>query len=155
MLKKILILALLALAFVGCAKKPVIEPGIDPAIKELNEVARSIQSDLEKLARIQQAEFEEVRLHIPPAEGPLTKKITLRWSGPLVDVLEVIASLVDFEFQVRGKPPANPILVNIDETREPAFNVLEDLGWKAGKHHVTVDAEERVIQLTYFEGTRR
>lgn len=148
MQRKIFLLTLLITA-IGCASGEKIKKP-DPAIKELNRVAVSIQSDLEKLSRLKQAEYQKVKLYDPPESGPLAKKITLSWSGPLDKALEVIAGKVGFNFRVRGKPPASPVLVNMDRMKTPVFEVLEDLGWKAGKHRVSVDAEKKVIQLTYF-----
>lgn len=145
-----ILLAMVMAALTGCASAPVASK-TDPAINRLNQAASSIQADLERLSKIKQAEFEKVELYKPPERGPLTKKITLKWAGPIGKVLEIIALTVDYDYKVRGKAPASPVLVNVDEVQTPAFEVLEDLGWRAGKHQVSVDAEKEIVQLTYFE----
>lgn len=145
-----MLLAMAMAALTGCASAPV-EPKTDPALNQLNETASAIQMDLERLSKIKQAELEEVELYEPPESGPLAKKITLKWAGPIDKVLEIIALTVNYDYKVRGEAPASPALVNVDEVQTPAFKVLEDLGWKAGKHQVSVDAEKEIVQLTYFE----
>lgn len=127
----------------------------DPAVKKLEQAADSIQLDLEKLSKLKQMGYEKVELYEKPESGPLAKKITLKWSGPLKPVLKVIADRIGFTFRVRGEPPVRPVLVNIDETGKAAFSVLEDLGWKAGKHQISVSSREKVVQLTYFEEKKR
>lgn len=136
----------------GCASAPV-EPKTDPALTQLNDVASSIQADLERLSKIKQADYEKVDLYESPGSGPLTKKLTLKWSGPIDHVLKVIAASINYDYKVKGESPAPAVLVNVDEVQTPAFEVLEDLGWKAGKHQVSVDAEQEIIQLTYFKAT--
>lgn len=138
-------------ALVGCASKQPVQPKADPAIEQLNQAAASIQRDLEQLSRIKQSGYEKVDLYNSPQKGALTKKITLKWSGPINSVLEIIALSIGYEFKVRGEAPASPVLITVDEIQTPAFEVLENLGWKAGKHQVTVDAGKQMVQLTYFE----
>lgn len=140
-----------AAVFVGCASKQPMDPKIDPAIDQLNKTASDIQADLQKLATIRQSRFEKVELYEAPRKGPLTKKLTLKWAGPIEDVLEIIALTLDYTFKVKGEAPVAPVLVHVDETRTPAFAILEDLGWKAGKHQVSVDAGKEIVQFTYFE----
>lgn len=147
-------LACLVLTFMGCAQKKVVKrPQTDPAIKRLNSAARDIQSELEKLSKMKMS-YERVEVREAPEDGPLAKKITLTWSGPLKDVLEVVASRIGFEFRVTGEAPSSPVLVTIDKVEAPAFKVLEDIGWKAGRHQVSVDADKRIVQLTYSRDFR-
>ena len=134
----------------GCAPKQAEQPITpDPALEKLSQAADSIQSDLEKLARIKQAGKDTAKVYSAPQSGPLTRKITLQWSGPLQGVLKAIAQKIGFSFQVQGQRPASPVLVTVDSTGEQAFQVLQDLGWKAGKHQVSVDGAKEIIQLTY------
>lgn len=138
---------------IGCAsKRPrALQPKTDPAIEQLNKAASSIQADLKLLSKIKQAGYEKVELYKTPKDGPLTKKITLKWAGPVHDILEIIALSIDYEYKLRGQRPESPVLVNVDEIRVSAFKILEDLGWKIGKHQLSVDAGKEMIQLTYFE----
>ncbi len=149
------VLTVMAMAAFGCAAKQPAKPKVDPAIKKLNRAAESIQADLERLSKIKQAGHEKVKPQAAPKDGPLAKRITFKWSGPLSDALEAVASMTGYEFRVKGEEPAAPVLVNVDSVEEPAFSVLEDLGWKAGKHRVSLDAKKGIIQLTYFEDSIR
>ena len=142
---------IMAIATIGCASKQPTAPKTDPAISQLNQTASDIKADLKKLAKIRQSQFETVELYEAPQKGPLTKALTLKWAGPIDDVLEIIALTIDYKFKVKGEAPVAPVLVHVDETQTPAFAVLEDLGWKAGKHEVSVDAGKKIVQLTYFE----
>jgi hypothetical protein len=139
----------------GCAPKKVVKrPQTDPALERLNEAAQNIQSELEQLSKIKQVDYESVEVYKRPQKGPLAKNITVKWSGPLEDVLRVIAARINYAFKVKGDKPASPVLVSIDQTESPAFEVIEDLGWKAGKHEVSVDAGKQIVQLTYFDHYR-
>lgn len=128
---------------------------VAPVVNELEQAADSIQLDLEKLAKLRQMGYEKIELYKTPESGPLSKKITLKWNGPLKPVLKIIADKISFTFRVKGEAPPRSILVNIDETETPVFSVLEDLGWKAGKHQVSVDSNREIVQLTYFEKRKK
>src|SRR6056297_3465369 len=91
------IMTIMAVATIGCgSKKPMMAPKTDPAIDQLNRTASDIKADLKKLAKIRQSQFETVELYEAPQEGPLTKKLTLKWAGPIDDVLEIIALTIDY-----------------------------------------------------------
>lgn len=162
-MRSVLLTAILVLILAGCAgqepethintaikpQKP--QKQKDPIAVDLEQAAGSIQLDLEKLAKLKQMGYEKIELYKTPESGPLSQKITLKWNGPLKPVLKVIADKIGFTFRVKGEAPPRSILVNIDETETPVFSVLEDLGWKSGKHQVSVDSDREIVQLTYFE----
>ena len=148
-------IACLMLTSAGCAQKKIVKqpPPTDPALKQINSAARDIQTELKKLSKMRMS-YEQVEVYEAPEEGPLAQKLTLQWSGPLRDVLEVVASRIGFSFRVTGEAPSSPVLITIDRIKAPAFKVLEDIGWKAGRHKVNVDANKRTVQLTYFRNFR-
>jgi len=140
----------------GCAQKKVVKKKVvqpDPALKKIESAAKDIQSELEKLSKMRMS-YKQVKAFEAPKTGPLAKKMTLTWSGPLRDVLKVVSNRIGYSFRVTGEAPASPVLVTIDKTDATAFTVLEDIGWKAGRHNVNVDAGKRIVQLTYFREAR-
>lgn len=152
MFKKLFMFALLGLTAMGCASgSGEVVKKTDPAIKDLNQTAKSVQTDLEKLSKIKQANFEQVKTFDSPQSGPLAEEATLKWSGPVDKALEEIAEKIGYELKVRGEPPASSVLVDVDQIDTTVFEILENIGWKIGKHRVNVDAEKELIQLTYFD----
>ena len=148
------VFACLTLTLAGCSKKVVKQPPpTDPALKQISSAANEIQSELKTLSKMRMS-YEQVEVYDAPKDGPLAQKVTLKWSGPLKDVLEVVASRIGYSFRITGEAPSSPVLVTIDRIKAPAFKVLEDIGWKAGRHKVNVNADKRIVQLTYFRDFR-
>ncbi len=149
-------LALTLICLTGCAKHPKPEPITSPAHivkKELKEAVAEIQESLSLLAKIEQAESWKHEVPVSSYKlpnGPLAEHLTMDWSGDLLPAVQTVATLVGFGTTEVGKPPTVPAIVTVHATDLPAFRILEDIGWQAGKHIViTVDPAQKIIQVTY------
>ena len=55
-----------------------------------------------------------------------------------------------YGFQVEGKAPANPVLVSVNAYNQPAYTVLQDMGWQAGTTAaVVVRQDQHLIAVVY------
>ena len=145
----------------GCATstpknaEPVTEPAVDKSIEELKEGADRIHQELVKLAKFQQQHnYESIsraRTYDAPTEGPLSKRITLSWAGPIDKMVAKLAEEAGFYFPTPlGKPLFRDTLVQVDVINTPIYNVLEDVGWQAGDRiYVILDMHSRTISLAY------
>lgn len=81
----------------------------------------------------------------------MAKPISLVWYGQLDKGVRSIAELVGYGFQVEGKAPANPVLVSVNAYNQPAYAVLQDMGWQAGSHAaVVVRPDKHLIAVVYI-----
>lgn len=153
-----LMISTIVLLFTGCISfnQPApVKPVEDTSIGKIQKSAEGIHKELMKLSQIKQekskADWEEIEVVKAPTTGPLSKLITFRWFGPIEKAVETIAGMIGYEVKVIGQKPARDKLVNIDAFNQPAFNVLEDLGWQAGeKMGVVVDQELEVLTIAYM-----
>lgn len=82
----------------------------------------------------------------------LNKMISIKWYGPVEPLLAQIASSTGYQFQVYGKPPSLPVLVNIDTTETPAsaINILRNADLQGGlKIAILIFPQQKVISLRY------
>ena len=146
-------LLLICLTVVGCQAKP--KP-IDPAIQLIHEDTKGIKKELKKLNRIRHAELGSQGLSLysynKPKKGPLTKKISLEWSGDAEKALRKIAKKIKFKFEVTGRKPINLNHIIISSKKQPAIEVIEDIGWQAGSRlGVLTNNNKKIIKVIYAE----
>lgn len=83
----------------------------------------------------------------PPA---LTQLVTVRWSGPIEQMVETLATRAGMTFQPVGSRPAVPLLINIDVYQKPLLEVLHDLGLQAGRRaDIAVNSSNNTIEIRY------
>lgn len=147
------VLALLA----GCADmngKSVSNTTIyanDPLTASLAESAGRTSHALDRLSAV-----ETTRTPVPDP-GPLNAippgletPVTVEWTGPLAPLVSRIATQAGYRFRVTGKPPAVPVVVDIDAVNEPLVEILRNAGQQgAARAGVVVDAGNRVIEVRY------
>lgn len=130
--------------------KPIVP---DPVLTSINEAAQAIHGDLRQLALMKQQGSKSLQhLSAPaiPQSGPLSKRITMRWAGPLESATNRLAGMIGYHFQVAGHKPVQPILITVDAKEKTAFEVLEDIGWQAGERAgVSVNQMDRLIKVIY------
>ena len=83
----------------------------------------------------------------PPA---LTQPITVRWSGPIEQMAETLATRAGMRFQRVGGRPGVPLLVSVDVYQKPLIEVLHDLGLQAGRRaDISVNSSNNTIEIRY------
>lgn len=156
-----LALSVLALASAGCASNPPAPTpasGPDPVMTRLTQVAEQISADERRMTEVMTAATRvPIKTYATPASGPLAIPITFKWAGPIERVTEAIVGMVGngYRYKQVGRLPLQPLIVDVDVTNKPAFEVLADIGWQAGvRAGITVNTEERLIQLTFVGNER-
>lgn len=145
-------IGIIALGMAGCAQEPVKPaPPPDPVMVSLNATAHRIRRELALLRRLQQTHTAHpIPYRVPP--GRLGRPIQLSWSGRLTPAVRAVAVLLGPPWTITriGHPPPQPVIVSIRARKVPAFQVLESLGWQAGRRAgVVVNPATHVIQVTY------
>lgn len=151
MLRSSLIVCLSVATLVGCASpRPAPIVGDDPAVARLQATAAEVRQSLQQLAELQQAATIKPTTYAVPQSGPLTLAVTLKWDGPPEPVLGLLADMIGYDFRAVGKPPLTSHVVGVEVRHEPAWSVLEDIGWQLGERAtVVVNEPIREIQLVY------
>lgn len=149
-------LALLALV-AGCAEMGgksttnVTVLSTDPLTASLAKSADRTSLALDRLSAV-----ETTRTPVPDP-GPLNAippgletPVTVEWTGPLAPLISRIATMGGYRFRVTGKPPAVPVVVDIDATNEPLVEILRNAGQQgAARAGVVIDVGHRVIEVRY------
>ena len=148
-------MALASLALLAACDNPTVTPvATEPDIVtvKLALAADKASKALDTIARVEQAKAPVT----PPLEDyskappSLMQPVSLRWSGPLEQVVKVMADRAGFRMHVKGSVPATPVIVNVDVWQKPILHVIRDLGLQAGSRaDVAVDSASAVIEVRY------
>lgn len=141
-----------AMTLLLCACSSVKPSTPPPEIVQLNKTAQKISTQIQVLrATTQATSHKNDRIYPIPQSGAMATQITLDWSGPLVPAVKSVAQLVGYHFEgTIGTPPPSPILVDVSAHKKPAFAVLQNIGWQAGKSvGVIVKPSKKLIAVTY------
>lgn len=163
-MKRLLPIGLLALILAGCAGSntnsnsagaSANQAQINTQIRsQLEQAANSAQASLQELAAIEKLQAQNnISIPLSDVQDPaLNKLISIKWYGPIEPLLAQVASSTGYQFQVYGKPPSLPVLVNIDTTETPpsAINILRNADLQGGlKIAILVFPDQKVISLRY------
>ena len=148
-----------ALLLAACASHPPPPPTMtpDPALSQISHSATSIQKSWEVLAKIAEHDnppysqfLDDYSAKDYPAS--LQKPVTVKWSGPIGPLVQILARKANLSTSVVGTPPPSPILVYINAHNEPIGGVLRNAGYQAGNRAgvrvIPADGGERV-ELVY------
>lgn len=121
---------------------------------QLAQAAGSVQASLQQLAAIEKLQAQNnVTIPLSNIQDPaLNLMISVKWYGPIEPLLSQIAQATGYQFQIYGKPPSLPILVNIDTTAQPnsAINIIRNADLQAGlKVAIIIFTDQKVISLRY------
>ena len=141
-------------ALAGCAEPRVVVPvATDPDLVSVR-IAQATEKASRALDTI--AGIEQQRTPVAPMEDyasappQLTQLVTLKWAGPLDQVIKTLAAHAGMQVRVKGSTPPVPLVVTVDAYQQPLIELLHDLGLQAGKRaDLTVDAPSGVIEIHY------
>ena len=148
-----------ALMLSGCAHKKqnikapnVMLHSID---LQINAAAQSAASSLDQLAAISKTQHPvAVKMPFQEIDSPeLSQYLSIKWYGPVKPILRNIADTVGYKFQVYGKEPSIPVLVNVNTTGnvETAKQILANIDLQAGTSaRVSIYPQQRLITMRYF-----
>lgn len=149
------VLALPLVALAGCAGDARVTPlATEPDLvsTRIAQASERASAALTVISGIEQQRGPA----LPPVEdysnapAGLTQLITVKWTGPIEQICQTLASRAGFVFNVKGSQPPMPLTVAVDVYQKPLIEVMRDLGLQAGtRADVAVDAQNGVIEMTY------
>lgn len=147
-----------ALALTGCEKTVV------PVAAEPDLVSTRIAGASEKAANALDtiAGIEQQKTPIAPQEDDfsnappqLLEPISVRWSGPIEQIVRTLAVRGGLRLSVLGARPVAPVTVSIDVYQKPMVEVLRDIGLQAGQRaDLRLNAGIGVVELRYAPADR-
>jgi defect-in-organelle-trafficking protein DotD len=149
------------LLLVGCQRIPLLSlHPVEPVAAEPDVVSLRLSQAAERAAAALEtiSEIEQYRAPPMPTSGPdyadvpgaLQSLMTVKWTGPVEQILETLATRVNMKFVMKGNRSAVPLVVNINVYQKPVIEVLRDLGLQLGRRaDVTVNGERGLIELRY------
>lgn len=118
----------------------------------LAQAAEKAAAALDTIAGIEQHRAPS----LPPAQNyanapsALQQLMTVKWAGPVENILETLAARVNMRFSTKGNKAAVPLLVNINVYQKPVIEVLHDLGLQVGRRaDITVHSSRNYIEIRY------
>jgi defect in organelle trafficking protein DotD len=130
---------------------PSFNPKSDDAAVKLAEAASSVSQSLNELKTIEKASSPPIKpLPYPSASGLEKIIASVDWSGPIEPLLERIAKLANYRFEVIGHRPAIPVLVTISSQNTPLSYIVRNADLQAGiKANIAVYPGIHTIELRY------
>jgi defect-in-organelle-trafficking protein DotD len=137
---------------------PIVQP-VKPVAAEPDIVSTRLAFAAEKAAAALDtiAGIEQQRTPLMPDQGDysnappaLMQLITVNWSGPVEQILEMLSSRTGMSFKVKGSKPAVPLLVTINVYQEPILDVLHNIGLQVGRRaDIKVDGINNHVEIRY------
>jgi defect-in-organelle-trafficking protein DotD len=147
------LLAVLLLAN-GCAQQSTTPVATEPDLVSTR-IAQAAEKAAKALDTI--SGIEQVRSPIAPQEDDyasappsLTQTITVKWAGPVEQMLQTLATRAGLRFRASGPRPPVALTIAVDAYQKPMIEVLKDIGLQAGRRaDVRVDPTGSVIEIRY------
>ncbi len=142
------------LLLAGCAQHEVVPVATEPDLvgTRIAQAAEKASKALDTVAGIEQ--YREPQMPPPEdyssAPAELTQLITVRWSGPIEQMVETLAARAGMRMNRVGNPPSVPLLVSVDVYQKPLIEVLHSVGLQAGRRaDVSVNSLNGMIEIRY------
>ena len=122
---------------------------------QIDSAAQSAASSLDQLAAIEKnLHPAEVKMPFMGMDSPeLREYLSFKYYGPIQPLMTNIAKTMGYSFQVYGKKPSLPILVNINTVGnvETAKQILQNIDLQAKTSaRIDIYPQQRLITMRYF-----
>lgn len=147
-------LLVIGMVVTGCTSMQLTPVATEPDLvsTRLAQAAEKAATALDTISGIEQLREPQ----LPPSEDyssappALTQLITVRWSGPIEQMIDTLSTRAGMRFQSVGGRPNVPLLVNLDVYQKPLIEVLHDLGLQAGRRaDISVNSSNNTIEIRY------
>lgn len=143
----------------GCANPHVVPVATEPDLVSLRiaQAAEKASSALDTIAAIEQHRDPEVTKpqDFSAATEGLQELITVKWTGPIEQMLQALSSRAGLRFQPVGSQPATPVIISVSVYQKPLIEVLRDIGLQAGRRaDVSVSDVTSLVELHYAPADR-
>jgi defect-in-organelle-trafficking protein DotD len=149
---KILLLA--SLAATGCASHSTTPVAAEPDLVGVR-IAHAAERASVALDTISGIEQQRTPLQVPSEDyaalpPALTQPVTIRWTGPIEQITQMLAARAGLQFHALGSPPPVPITVAVDVYQEPLIDILRSIGLQADRRaDIHLDGYSGMIELRY------
>lgn len=138
----------------GCASVQTTPIAAEPDLvsTRLAQAAEKASLALDTIAGIEQERAPQMPAPVDYSSAPpaLTQPITVRWSGPIEQMVEALASRAGMKYQKVGSRGGAPLIVNVDVYQRPLIEVLHDLGLQSGRRaDISVNSSNNTIEIRY------
>lgn len=154
-----------AVALAGCqtldfGRDPVPKEGngsiMDPAEARITEAVTRAELSLAVLAEVRSAGADlrvpDMPRNVPPE---LQQSVSIDYIGPLEELARQLAAGAGYALVTAGRPPAAPVLVEIEAKDATLIHIFRDAGMQAADRALlTVDAGRMTVRLDWFEEPR-
>ena len=80
----------------------------------------------------------------------LLQPVSVDWTGPVEPLLEAMADLIDYDWQVTGPAPAHPLIVSISRRDEPVWLLMRDVAISlTSSATIIVNPSRELVALQY------
>jgi len=155
------VMFVLAFSFLsGCVQNTQVVPvATEPDIVSLRiaQAAEKASSALDTIAGIEQYRSPKMPDPIDYSSAPqkLKELITVKWTGPIDQMLKSLASHAGMKFNRLGYRSSIPIIISVDVYQKPLIEVFHDIGLQAGNRaEVSVDSVNSLIEIRYASADR-
>ncbi|WP_162902158.1 DotD/TraH family lipoprotein [Facilibium subflavum] len=149
---------LLTLTLSSCASQAPIVKKVDyekQLLQEISNSSKSIDTTLNQLSLIENPDGQKAQLPFSNIKNHvLQKRVELSWYGDITPLLEKIASVTGYQFQVYGKKPHLPILIQVGSPKQPVIttilHVLQNVQIQAkNSAFIYINQENKILSLRY------
>jgi len=146
-------LLLVTATIVGCSY-PTTPVATEPDLVGVR-IAQASEKAAQALDAISGIEQQRTPLIVAPddyASVPpqMNEPITLRWTGPVEQIAQTLASRAGLRYLTRGQAPPVPITVVVDVYQQPLIEVLRSIGLQAGRRaDIHVDGQMGILEMRY------
>ncbi len=149
---KMLLLASFAVA--ACAGPSTVPVAAEPDLvgTRIAQAAEKASQALDALSGIEQQRTPIITQaeDLSAAPANLTQPVTVRWSGPIEQISQTLATRAGLRYVTRGSQPPVPITVAVDVYQQPLIEVLKSIGLQAGRRaDLNVDGNAGVLEIRY------
>jgi len=144
----------------GCAQSKTVPVATEPDLVSLRiaQAAEKASSALDTISGIEQYAAPYLPESIDYSQAPpeLQELITVKWTGPIDQMLSALATRAGMRFNSIGyKGLPSPLIVTVDVYQKPLIEVLHDVGLQAGRRaEVSVDTANSLIEIRYTPADR-
>jgi defect-in-organelle-trafficking protein DotD len=141
-----------ALMLAGCGVMPIAPnvdtPGMPNAEAALQQSMDESARELSRIGAIKPSAAVASQPTVVP--GELDRVVSMQWSGALEGAVRRLGQTIGYRTVVIGAPPRGGVNVAVDPVPRRIYDILHDLGDKAGAAAmVRVDPQRQLLEVIY------
>lgn len=138
----------------GCQHTETVPVATEPDLvgTRIAQAAEKSAKALDTMSGIEQ--YREPQMPPPDdysmAPPELKQSISVRWAGPMEQMVDALAQRAGMRVTRTGNPPSVPLLVTVDVYQKPLIEVLHSVGLQAGRRaDLSVNSALGTIEIRY------